>query len=96
MKFIFFLTFIVSALKGGIWIFFGILIKGHFDTILSLILRKPLPDGLISSDNKKTVDLYIHRIGQILIIIGVIIVLTAFASWIVSFNIPKNNFNFNL
>ncbi len=96
MKFIFFLTFIVSALKGGLWILLGIIIKNHFDTAISLILRKPLPENLISPNNKKAIDLYIYKIGQILIIIGWIIILTAFSSWIVSFSMPGNNFNFNL
>lgn len=94
MKAVLFFTFLVSLAKAGLWISIGILIKSHFDTVLSLIIRKPIPEGLIQDDTLAMTKKVIEWIGIILMVIGVCIAITALGSMISSFRIPMNNFNF--
>ena len=55
MKFLYFFTFLLSLCKGGIWISLGILLRNHFETVLALIVREPLPEELIDSYDKSKV-----------------------------------------
>jgi len=93
MKFILFFTFIITICKGGIWIGFGVLIRNHFDTILSMIIRKPLPDGLIPSMNNEKIQKVIKLIGLLIIAIGISTIILGLSTMIAGHNM-SNNFNF--
>lgn len=92
MAFISFLSFLLTSFKASLWLFFGILLKDHFETVLSIIFRKPIPEGLISPKNYQRTSNLIKTIGTILIIIGSIIILKAFASWIAGIISPLRHF----
>jgi len=95
MKFMMFLTFLLSACKGGIWIAGGLILRKHFDAFLSLILHKPAPENLVPESENTEIRKIFDVIGLLLMGIGAIIVLTGFVSWIMSFSIPSGNFKFN-
>jgi len=95
MKFMMFLSFVVAACKGGIWIALGFIIRNHLEAFLSLILRKPIPENLISKEeNDRTQKIY-DLIGLLFVGIGVCVILIGLITWFMSFRIPSANFNFN-
>ncbi len=94
MKFFFFLTFLISVAKGGISVGIGILLRKHFDTILSLIIRKPIPEGLIDKNKHESVLKIMEWIGLFVIIIGVLTVFFAFATLFTGNSMTNGNFNF--
>jgi flagellar biosynthesis protein FlhB len=94
MKTFLFFTFLVSLAKSGLWISIGILIKNHLETLLSLIVRKPLPDHLIEENKLETFNQVTKWIGLFIIIIGIGFALSALATLIMGFNMPTSNFNF--
>lgn len=53
MKSFVFFSFLVSLAKSGLWISVGILVKNHLETLLSFIIRKPVPDNLIEENHSK-------------------------------------------
>ncbi len=95
MKFMMLLSFAIAACKGGIWIAFGLLIRNHLDSFLSLILRKSIPDNLISREESDRTRKIYDIIGLLLVGIGVCVILIGFITWIMSFRIPSGNINFN-
>lgn len=95
MKFMMLLTFAVAACKGGIWIALGLLIRNHLEAFLALILRKPIPENLISQEEKDRTRKIYDFIGLLLVGIGVCVILIGLLTWIMSFRIPSGNFNFN-
>jgi hypothetical protein len=63
--------FLLGICKGGLWICIGVLFGNHLETILSLILRKPIPEGLISPDDIKKTKILFKIMGLIIILIGI-------------------------
>ena len=94
MKTFLFFTFLVSLAKSGLWISIGILIKNHLETLLSLLIRKPVPDNLIEKNNLETLNNVTKWIGIFIIVIGIGVALSAFATLIMGFRMPTNSFNF--
>lgn len=94
MKAFLLFTFLVSLAKSGLWISMGILIKNHLETVLSLVLRKSVPNNLIEKNNLETVNNITNWIGIFIIVIGVGIALSAFATLVMGFRMPTNSFNF--
>jgi hypothetical protein len=95
MKIIFFFTFLLSLAKAGLWIGIGTLISKHFDTALSLIVRKPVPEDLIKPERLEVANQVIRWIGIFIIIIGIGLAVSGFVTFIVSFRMPSGNFKFN-
>jgi hypothetical protein len=62
---------LITICKGGLWICIGVLIGNHLETILSLILRKPLPEGLITPDDIKKTKRVFKIIGLLIVLIGI-------------------------
>lgn len=93
MKFILFITFILTVCKGGILIGIGILIRNHFDAVLTMILRKPLPENLIPSMDNEKIQKVIRIIGLLIIVIGISTITAGLSTMIVG-NSMSNNFNF--
>ncbi|GEM_PF-3576342 len=95
MKSFLLFTFLVSLAKSGLWISIGILIKNHFETLLSLLIRKPVQDNLIEKNNLDAFNNITKWIGIFIIVIGIGMALSAFAPLIMGFRMPTNSFNFN-
>lgn len=94
MKAFLLFTFLVSLAKSGLWISIGILIKNHLESVLSIVLRKPVPDNLIEKNNLETVNNITKWIGIFIIVIGIGAALSAFSTLIMGFRMPSNSFNF--
>ena len=94
MKIIFFFSFLLSLAKAGLWISIGTLISKHFDTVLSLIIRKPIPDNLIKPERLDIANQVIKWIGIFIILIGVGLAVSGLATLIASFSMPSRDFNF--
>ena len=94
MKTFLFFTFLVSLAKSGLWISIGILVKNHFETLLSLLIRKPVPDNLIESNSLKAFNTVTKWIGIFIIVIGIGIALSALSTLTMGFRMPMNNFKF--
>ena len=94
MKTFLFFTFLLSLTKSGLWISIGILVKNHFDTILSLIIRKPVPDNLIENSKLNSANNIIKWIGIFIIAIGIGVAVSALLTLIVSSRMPMSSFNF--
>lgn len=94
MKFLLFITFLITTCKGGLLIGLGVLIRNHFDSILSVILRKPIPDNLISEVDKEKIDKVIRIIGLLIIAIGVGTVILALSTMLAGTRMT-NNFHLN-
>lgn len=95
MKFTFFMTFLISVFKAWLWISSGILLRSHFETVLNLIIRKPVPEGLIEAEKYEMTKRNIRVIGSLLIAIGIGLIIMAFTVWYMSFQVPSNNFKIN-
>jgi hypothetical protein len=91
-----FLTFLLSICYGGIWISIGVLLRNHFETILSMIIRKPIPDNLIDPINFLKTKNVIKVIGVFLVIIGILTMIAGLTTFIVSCITPYSSFNFKL
>ncbi|MFB6343259.1 hypothetical protein ACE01N_00310 [Saccharicrinis sp. FJH2] len=89
MRMFFFIPFLLSLAKAGLWISIGLLIKDHFETILSLIIRKPVPEGLIEQYHYEKVRNIIKWIGIFIIIIGAGIAVTAFSTMVMGAGIMR-------
>ena len=94
MKFLLFVTLLVSIAKSGIWICVGILLRKHFDTIYTLLFRKPIPEDLIEKENYETMYKVIQGLGAILVLIGVFSVILAISTFIYGNSVANGNFNF--
>ncbi|MCT4588117.1 MAG: hypothetical protein N4A71_09875 [Carboxylicivirga sp.] len=94
MNFILFITFLLTACKGGLWIGLGVLIRNHFDAILSMLLRKPIPENLIAETDKEKIDKVIRIIGLLIIGIGVGTVIIALSTLFAGSRMT-NNFHLN-
>jgi hypothetical protein len=71
MKILLFFTFLLSLCTGGVLIGLGILLRNHFETIISLIVRKPFPDDLIIPDDYAKTKTTIRWIGSLVILLGI-------------------------
>jgi hypothetical protein len=87
-----FFTFLLSLCYGGIWISAGLLVRNHFETVISMLFRKPIPDGLANSDDYLKAKAIINILGLLFIIIGVIIMIVGLFSLV---GFPRSNINFN-
>ncbi len=94
MKALLFFTFFAALAKSGLWIGIGFLIKNHFNTLLSLIIRKPIPEDLIDANTLKNFNIIIKWIGIFIIIIGIAMALPAFATLKMGLSMPTLNINF--
>ena len=94
MKAFLFLTFLISLAKSGLLIGIGILVKDHMDTVFSLIIRKPIPEGLISSDKLESLNKINKWMGIFIIIIGAGVALAALATITFGIGVSSHNFNF--
>lgn len=94
MKAFLFLTFLVSLAKSGLIISIGILIKDHMDTVLSLIIRKPIPEDLIDSNKLEIVNKVNKWMGIFIIIIGAGVAIVALSTIIFGIGVSTHNFNF--
>ena len=83
MEFNFFFTFVFSLAKAGLWISIGILVSKHMDTLLSLIIRRPLPEGLIKPEKLNSAKKVIKWIGIFTIIFGFGVALSGLATFVV-------------
>ncbi|HKJ43713.1 MAG TPA: hypothetical protein VKA27_16570 [Sunxiuqinia sp.] len=72
----------------------GILLKNHFETLLSLIIRKPVPNELIEKTQHESTIRAIKWVGNFFIILGIGIALMGIASMGMTSRIPTHNFNF--
>lgn len=79
MQSIQFFSFLIAIANAAIWIVGGLLIRNKFDIILNMISRKPIPQGLISSDNQESVNKSVRFIGTLIIIIGICKALISFS-----------------
>jgi len=96
MKLFLFITFLITIAKGGIWIGIGIIIRKHFDALLTLILRKPLPEGIISKEQHESMNKIIEWIGLCIITIGVLTIFFGLITLISGSSMTHGNFNFKL
>ncbi len=94
MKSLLFFTFLSGLAKSIMIIFLGILIKDHIETLISMIIRKPIPDGLIDEQKYNSIHSVIKWIGIMIIILGVGQALMSLMTLFMGFNMPMNNFNF--
>ena len=95
MKIIFFFTFLVTLAKGCLWISIGTLINKHFETVLSMITRKPLPENLIHPEKLDLARQSIKWVGLFIVLIGVGLLISGLVTLIASFSVPSSNLNFN-
>ena len=70
-------NFIISLIKSVLWIFLGILFIKHFETASSYIIRKPIPEKLISKKNKNDFIELMKWIGVCFLFIGIISIIMA-------------------
>jgi hypothetical protein len=70
---------LITICKGGLWICIGVLFGNHLETILSLILRKPIPEGLISPDDIKKTKILFKIMGLIIILTELTLRFSGFA-----------------
>jgi len=80
MKIFAFFSFILSLAKAGLWIGVGLLVKNHFETVLNLIIRKPVPESLIEKEKLEMVNTIIKWVGIFIIVIGIGMALSAFTT----------------
>ena len=83
-------------MRGGISICLGILLRNHFEAIFTLIFCRQLPENLVDQDEKSKALSIVSIIGLLLILIGCAIILAGLFTWIASFTVQNNNFNFKL
>ncbi|MCU4164433.1 hypothetical protein [Carboxylicivirga caseinilyticus] len=95
MKFILFITFLTSLAKAGLLIGLGILLKNHFETVLSTLIRKPIPEDLIERYSYEKMKEVIRWIGIFVMILGIGMAVIGLSTLIMGFQMPMNNFNFN-
>ncbi len=95
MKFIFFLTFVTALFKGIVIIGVGNLLRNHFRTVVSMLIRRDIPENLIEPYKYDTAINAIRVIGLFVMLIGVGMIIVAFSTSIASFTMPSGNFNFN-
>lgn len=98
MRTILFFTFLVSLAKAGLLMTVGILVKNHFDTLLSIIVRKPIPEILIDSNKLEKTNHLIKWIGIFIIITAICMAVAAIFTFAIGARWPRmdtGNFNFN-
>ncbi len=96
MKFMLVFTFFLSICYGAIWISIGLLLLNHLETVLSMVLRKPIPDNLINPQSLQNAKRVIKVIGVLLILIGIATIILGLNSMVTGFNMTNHpNFNFN-
>ena len=93
MKSAVFFTFLLSLAKAGLWISIGILFRKHIITILSLIIRRPIPDGLINAEELENTIKVVKWIGLFLILIGAGIALIGIITLTLSNTVPNVRFH---
>ena len=91
---ILFLTFLVAQVKAGLLISLGVLIRSHLDTVLSLIIRKPIPEDLISAERLSAASQVIRWIGFFIIALGIALAIVSLATLMVGLSMPTNTYNF--
>ena len=94
MKTLLFFSFLLSVCHGGIWICSGLLVRNHFETILSMILRKPVPENMIDPEDSQRTKKVIDVIGLLLILIGIGTMIIGLTTMITGLGNLGANFNF--
>jgi hypothetical protein len=94
MGFMLFISFFLSLFYGGIWICVGILLRNHLDTVVSFIMRRPIPEGLISPDDYGRMESVVRAIGLLFILIGIFTMILGLATGIASSSMQHTNFNY--
>ena len=95
MKGVMFFTYLSVLAHAALWIGLGVLIRNHFETAISMIVRKPIPENLIGEEKFNAAHNVIRFIGGIMVIIGISKAIAVLASFIASLShLPTNNFNF--
>jgi hypothetical protein len=74
----------LSLAKSCLLISIGLLVGFHLETVLSLIIRKPIPENLISAERLNSVSEVIKWIGIFIIITGVVIAISSLVTLVVS------------
>lgn len=87
-----FFTFLLSLCYGGIWICAGVLVRNHFETVISMFFRRPIHEGIVNPDDYMKAKSVINILGLIFIIIGVLVMISGLFTF---FNFPGQNVNFN-
>jgi hypothetical protein len=91
---ILFFTFLTALAKSGLLISLGVLIRSHLDTVLSLIIRKPIPEDLISAERLSAASQVIRWIGFFIIALGIGLSIVSFSTMVVGMGMPSNVVNF--
>ena len=91
-KFISFVSFLLTVIKGGILIGIGIIIKDYFNAFISKIVRGPIPKE-VNNDGNNKVDKIIRFIGLLIIILGSTIIIMSLSTWIIGKPGQSNGFN---
>lgn len=87
-----FFTFLLSLCYGGIWICAGVLVRNHFETVISMLFRRPIHEGIVNPDDYMKAKSVINILGLIFITIGVLVMITGLFTF---FSFPGQNVNFN-
>jgi len=82
MKLQLFIGFITLLAKGAAIICIGEIIRSHFETVISMIIRRPIPENLISPENYNRAKMIISIIGILIIISGIFVILLGLFSLI--------------
>lgn len=93
MKTLLFFSLLLSLAKSGLWITVGILIKNHLESTLTLLTRKPMPDGIIEKNNFEKLTKVTKWIGIFIIIVGIGLALSAIATFIMQYTMSMNRPN---
>lgn len=86
-----FLAFFASLAKAAILVCIGLLLKKHFDIILTFFIRASVSRKEMTDDNLISAGKVIQWIGLFIIVIGVCTAITAFVTMFESLRLPLNN-----
>jgi len=73
MKIAFLFSLIISLCKGGAWIGLGLLLRDHFDSLITLVTRRDVQEDRAQARTNDSTMKMIKFIGLLFIILGIAI-----------------------
>jgi hypothetical protein len=94
MKIAFVISLFITLCKGGAWIGLGLLLRDHFDSFITLVTRRNVPEDQSYTDFSGQAMKIIKLVGLLFVLLGIAIMVMGVVTVIVGSGFGLTNAGF--
>ena len=94
MKISFIISLFITLCKGGAWIGLGILLRDHFDSFITLVTRRNVPEDQSYTDFSGQAMRIIKLVGLLFMLLGIAVIVMGLVTVIMGSRFGFTNADF--